>query len=95
MVHYEGVFILNSGLSPDTNKGMVTQIQDLITKNGGRIDGLQEWGRKKLAYRVKKKQDGNYVLINLQIDPKMTKKLAEILRLNDDILRFLFIKKEA
>lgn len=95
MRNYEGVFILDPDLSQDSTKAAVGTLQDLVTKNGGRVDGLQEWGRRKLAYKIKKKQDGHYVLINFQIDSKATKKMQEMLRLNDQVLRYLLIVKEA
>ncbi|OGW90797.1 MAG: 30S ribosomal protein S6 [Omnitrophica bacterium RIFCSPHIGHO2_02_FULL_63_14] len=94
MRNYEGVFILSPELSADALKGGVSQIQELVTKNGGRIDGLQEWGRKRLAYKIKKKQEGHYVILNFQIDSSQTKKIEQALRLNDNILRYLLINKE-
>ena len=65
MRNYEGVFILSPDLSQDASKGAVAQLQELVTKNGGRVDGLQEWGRKRLAYKIKKKHEGHYVILNL------------------------------
>ncbi len=94
MVNYEGVFILDPDLSADVAKTTVTQIQDLVTKNGGRIDGIQEWGKKRLAYEIKKKKDGSYVVLNFQLDSLSTKKVDQTLRLNDNILRFLLVNKD-
>ncbi len=94
MRNYEGVFIINSELSTDVSKGVVTQIQELVSKNGGRIEGLQEWGKRRLAYKIKKKQEGNYVIVNFQLDSKQTKKIEQTLRLNDNILRYLLVSKD-
>lgn len=95
MRNYEGVFIINTDLSAENAKGVVAQIQELVLKNGGRVDGIQEWGRKRLAYKIKKKQDGNYVIINFQMDPNQSKKFDQSLRLNDNLLRFLLVNKDA
>ncbi len=94
MRNYEAVFITNSDLSSDASKNLVAQIQELISKNGGRVDGLQEWGKKRLAYRIRNKQDGNYVLMNFQLDTQQTKKLEQALRLNDQVLRYLLVNKD-
>lgn len=94
MTNYEGVFIVDPDLTADISKGVVTQLQDLISKNGGRVDGLQEWGKRKLAYLIKKKQEGNYVILNFQLDSKQTKKLEQSLRLNDQIIRYLLVNKD-
>lgn len=94
MVNYEGVFILDPDLAVDASKAAVTQLQDLVTKNGGRVDGLQDWGKKRMAYKIKKKQDGNYIIINFQLDSSATKKLEQSLRLNDNIIRYLLVNKD-
>ena len=95
MRNYEGVFIINPELSNDNSKGVVTQIQELVSKSGGRVDGIHEWGKKRLAYKIKKKQEGNYVIMNFQMDSKHAHKLDQSLRLNDHLLRFLLVNKDA
>ena len=94
MRNYEGVFIINSDLSTEASKGVVTQIQEVVAKNGGRVDGLQEWGKKRMAYKIHKKQEGNYVLMNFQLESPNTKKLEQALRLNDQVLRYLLVNKD-
>ena len=95
MRNYEGVFIINPELSTENAKGVVTQIRDLVSKNGGRVDGIQEWGKKRLAYKIKKRQEGNYVIMNFQIESTQSKKLDQALRQNDHLLRFLLVNKDA
>ncbi len=94
MRNYEGVFILNPDLAGDAAKGAVTQVQELVTKNGGKVDGLQEWGKRRLAYKIGKKQEGNYLVVNFQMDTQQTKKLEQSLRLNDQIMRYLLVNKD-
>ncbi len=94
MRNYEGVFIISPDLSQEASKGVVTQIQELVSKNGGRVDGIQEWGRKRLAYKINRKHEGQYVLFNFQLDSSQTKKLEQALKLNDNLLRFLIVNKE-
>ena len=95
MRNYEGVFILNPDLAVDAAKNAVSQVQELVSKNGGRVDGLQEWGKRRLAYKIGKKQEGNYLVLNFQMDSQQTKKLEQSLRLNDQILRYLLVNKDA
>jgi small subunit ribosomal protein S6 len=95
MRNYEGVFIVSPDLSAEAAKNVITQIQDLVSKNGGRVDGVQEWGKKRLAYKIKKRQEGHYVILNFQLDSDQTKKLEQSLRLNDQLLRFLLVNKDA
>lgn len=95
MRNYEGVLILNPDLPADQSKGVVAQVQEMVTKNGGRVDGLQEWGKRRLAYKIGKKHEGNYLIVNFQMDSKQTKKLEQAFRLNDGVLRYLLVNKDA
>src|SRR3989338_7727994 len=95
MGNYEGVFIINPELATDAAKSVVTQVQELVSKNGGRVEGLQEWGKRRLAYKINKKQEGHYVILNFQLDSKHAKKLEQGLQLNDQLLRFLLVNKDA
>ena len=94
MVNYEGVFILDPDIPADASKAAVAGLQDLVTKNGGRVDNLQDWGRKRLAYKIGKKQEGNYIILNFQLDSQFTKKLEQSLRLNGSIIRYLLVNKD-
>lgn len=94
MRNYEGVFIINPDLSNEASKGVVAQLQELVTKNGGRVEGLQEWGKKRLAYKINKKREGGYVILNFQLDSTHAKKLQQSLRLNDQLLRYLLVNKD-
>lgn len=94
MRNYEGVFIIKADLSNELSKGVVAGLQELVTKNGGRVDGLQEWGKKRLAYKINKKHEGSYVILNFQLDSKHAKKLEQSLRLNDQLLRYLLVNKD-
>ena len=95
MRNYESVVIINSDLPSETSKGIVHQIQDFVSKNGGRIDSLQEWGKRRLAYKIKKKHEGNYIVINFQLETKHTQQLEQSLRMNDHVLRYLLVNKDA
>ena len=95
MRNYEGIFIINPDIAGDAAKGVVTQVQEMVTKNGGRVDGLQEWGKRRLAYKIGKKHEGSYLVMNFQMDPEHTKKFEQALRMNDHVMRFLLVNKDA
>ena len=94
MGNYEGIFIVDPDIQAEASKGVVTQLQELVSKNGGRVDGVQDWGKKRLAYPIKKKQEGQYVLLNFQMDSKLAKKIEQNLKLNDNLLRYMIINKD-
>lgn len=94
MSNYEGIFIIDPDVQADVSKGIVAQLQELVTKNGGRVEGIQDWGKKRLAYQIRKKSEGQYVLLNFQMDSKLAKKIEQNLKLNDNLMRYMIINKD-
>ena len=94
MRNYEGVFIVNPDLPSDATKGVLAQVQEMVSKNGGRVDGVQDWGKRRLAYKIHKKQEGHYLVLNFQMDSSHTRKLEQALRLNDNVMRYLLVNKD-
>ena len=62
MNKYETIIILNSNLEEEATKSVITKVTDLIA-NHGTVESTEEWGKKKLAYPIKKQNEGYYVLI--------------------------------
>lgn len=90
---YEGIFIAKPSLSEELIKKLLSQIEAEISKNGGKIENVENWGRKNLAYSVKKNKEGVYFKLDFKIDPAKILELKNFYRLNEDILRSSIIKK--
>ena len=67
-------------------------VYNLIKKNGGNVEKVDRWGKRHLAYPVKKQADGNYVLINFEADPEVIKEIDRVMKIQDDILKHLIVK---
>lgn len=67
-------------------------VSNLIKKNGGNVEKVDRWGKRHLAYPVKKQADGNYVLINFEVDPAVIKEIDRVMKIQDDILKHLIVK---
>ena len=67
-------------------------VSNLIKKNGGNVEKVDRWGKRHLAYPVKKQADGNYVLINFKADPEVIKEIDRVMKIQDDILKHLIVK---
>lgn len=67
-------------------------VSNLIKKNGGNVEKVDRWGKRHLAYPVKKQADGNYVLINFEADPEVIKEIDRVMKIQDDILKHLIVK---
>lgn len=93
MPSYELVFILNANLTEDDFSRVLGKVNDLISKLGGTITETTQWGKRKLAYPIKRQAEGSYVFEKVQIKPAALKELDANLKLSEDVLRYLFIRE--
>lgn len=92
MRYYETLYIVNPDLTGETYKEVLEKFTDLIEKQKGVIVKVDEWGRQKLAYEVKKFDTGSYVLMNYCCEPGITAELERDLKLDDRVLKFQTVK---
>ncbi len=92
MGRYEGLFIVNPDLPQEEQKGVFTQIEEPITKQGGTLETAQEWGRRPLAYTLRKKKEGLYYLVRFQLDPSGISVIKRSYSLNEAILGTLITR---
>ncbi|MBM4222619.1 MAG: 30S ribosomal protein S6 [Gammaproteobacteria bacterium] len=89
--HYEIVFLVHPDHS-DQVKAMIDRYQKLITSVGGSITRLEDWGRRQLAYPIKKVHKAHYVLMNVTTSVEVVDELRELLRHSDSVLRHLILQ---
>ena len=92
MRKYETVFVIDSLLKAEEIENIITKYERFITDHGGQIESIDRIGKKRLAYDIKKRQYGYYVLILFDGIPSMIKQLEREYRLNESLLRFITIK---
>ena len=89
---YETVFILTPVLSDDQVKEAVKKIRNYLTDNGAEIIHEENWGLKKLAYKINKKSTGFYQLFEFKADPSIIQPFEIQLKRDERIMRFLTVK---
>jgi len=87
MKNYEGLFILKPDQENEEVANSYKKIQDNISKHQGQVQDAQEWGKKKLAYKIKKHGDGIFYLLRFTMDPAQLKPLTQDYKLDESILR--------
>ena len=90
---YETVMVLSMNLGEEGIANLVKKFSDLIAANGT-VEGVDEWGKRKLAYPIQKQPEGYYALIDFKSSPEFTAELDRIYKITDGVLRSLIIKKE-
>ena len=89
---YEAVIILTKKISEEQAEETKNKITDLISSNG-EVVSVDDWGMKKLAYEVKKEQEGHYYLYTFNSNPEFIAEFERILRIDDNVLKHMVIKK--
>ena len=89
---YETTFIANATLEDHQVDAIVARTQDIITKEGGETKAVNRWGRKRLAYPIKKKNNGFYVNVEYEAPGSVVKQLGHVFSLDEHILRFLTVR---
>ena len=93
MNKYESVIIINPSLEEQGIKDVITKFTDLINSDG-KVENVDEMGRRKLAYEIKKQSEGYYVVYIFEANPEFIKELERIYRITDSIMKFITIRKE-
>ena len=88
---YEALYIINPTLEDDAIQTIVNEVEALVTNQGGAIVRSEIWGRRKLAYIVKKHTDGCLVLLRVTANPEFVQKIETYFKLNESILRFMVV----
>jgi len=93
MNKYESVIIISSKVEEKGLEDIKTKFTNLIN-NDGKVESVEDLGRKKLAYEIKGNAEGNYVLFNFEANPDFIKELERIYRITDEVIKFIVVRKE-
>ena len=93
MRHYEVVFMVHPDQSEQV-PGMIERYSNVITKDGGTVHRLEDWGRRQLAYHINKIHKAHYVLMNVEASNEAMEELTTTFRYNDAVIRNLVIRRD-
>ncbi|CAL4324978.1 30S ribosomal protein S6 [Buchnera aphidicola (Chaitophorus populicola)] len=90
MRHYEIVFMIHPDKSEKSNS-IVTNYKNIIKKFSGKIHRLEDWGKRHLSYPIKKLKKAHYILMNIEISKKNIKKIENLFKFDDSVIRNIII----
>ena len=93
MRSYEVVLIIHPDLDENALKGVTDRVQGWITDSGGSIDKFDQWGKRRMAYSIRKQREGQYVYFEAQFAPTFSAELERNLRFLEPVMRFSVISK--
>ena len=92
MNKYESVIIISPNVEEEGLKSLIEKFSGLINTDG-KVESVEEMGKRKLANEVKKNKEGIYVVINFEANPGLIAELERNYRITDEIIKFIVVKK--
>ena len=95
MNKYELAVVVSAKIEDDERAQVIEKVKALIERFGGQISDVDEWGKRRLAYEIQKMREGYYYFIQFEADPTAPAEIERHVRIMDNVLRYLVVKKEA
>jgi small subunit ribosomal protein S6 len=89
---YEELFIVRPDATDEEIDPLVEQLRGVVSNGGGTLDKVDKWGVRKLAYRIQKRNEGHYILLQFSSGPEIVKEIERRLRVNDMVLKHLTVR---
>lgn len=94
MNKYELALVVNAKIEDDARTATVEKAKEYITRFGGTVTEVEDWGKKRLAYEVQKMREGFYYFIQFEAEPSVPAQIEQNVRIMDNVLRFLCVRKD-
>lgn len=93
MNKYELLYIISSDVSEEKREELIKKFSTYVETKGGVVEGIDKWGMKKLAYPINFKNEGFYVLMNIQLNAAEVDAMAKLMNITEGIVRQMFVRK--
>ena len=91
---YEMVFILSPEIGDDVIGESLERLSQTITSRGGEVVDVNHWGRRRLAYPIRRHLEGNYVVSQVKLDPEQVPDLESNLRISEEVIRHMIVRAD-
>ena len=95
MSKYELAVVVSAKLEDDARAEVIEKVKALVTRFGGNITDVDEWGKKRLAYEIQKMKEAYYYFIHFESETTTPGEIDERIRIMDGVIRYLCVKQEA
>ena len=95
MAKYELAVVVNAKIEDDARAAVIEKVQKYVTRFGGQISDVEEWGKKRLAYEVQKMREGFFYFIHFEAETTAPAEIEARLRIMENVMRFLCVRQDA
>ena len=94
MNQYEIMYVIDPALEDSARTELINRFSELVKKNGGEVDRVDEWGKRRLAYAIQYKTEGYYVLMYIKAPAELPREIERNMQISDSVLRYLTVRYE-
>ena len=94
MNKYESIYILSPTMEEEAIKAMIERFSNLIVAEGGEVEKIDEWGKRRLAYPIDDFKEGYYILMHFSAESDVPQELERNYKITDDIIRYMTVRME-
>ena len=95
MSKYELAVVVNAQIDEEARTAVVENCKSVVTRFGGTISDVEEWGKKRLAYEIQKMNEGYYYFIHFESEGGAIAEIEQRMRIMDNVIRYLCVKQDA
>ena len=95
MNKYELAVVVSAKIEDDARAAVIEKVKELITRFGGNVTDVDEWGKRRFAYEIQKMHEGFYYFIQFEADAQCPAEVERHVRIMDNVLRYLVVRKDA
>ena len=95
MAKYELAVVVNAKIEDDARAAVIEKVQKYVTRFGGQISDVEEWGKKRLVYEVQKMREGFYYFIHFEAETTAPAEIEARLRIMENVIRYLCVRQDA
>ena len=95
MNKYELTVIVTTKIEDEARAAVIEKVKDIITRFGGTVTNVDEWGKKRLAYEIQKMKEGYYYFITFESNSDCPNELEQRIRIMENVIRYLCIRQDA
>lgn len=95
MNKYELAVVVSAKLEDEARAEVIEKVKELITRLGGSVTDVDEWGKRRFAYEIQKMREGFYYFVHFESDSAVPGEVEQRIRIMDNVLRYLCVKQEA
>lgn len=94
MNKYELVYVIDTTLDDDARKAVMDRFHGMLESLGGKVEKVEEWGKRRLAYPINDLNEGHYVLMTFTAAPELPAELDRVLKITEGVMRSMIICKD-